>query len=203
MESFIVVLVIVVFAVFVSAKKTAEQKRAQQEQTQKQDVFGRVPVPEVRTDLPKSVPVYKAKPITNEPVTMEKKSPDKTYQEKSVRERSVGDRPERKTAKERPGRERPAYEKAMKNTTLAGMAENVSQNADNQMESDTGEENVGIGAWRDVVHFKKEAIDTRNLLIQVEDMMVTGVDFRLSYERDFIGEGIDMLARYENLQQRG
>lgn len=46
------------------------------------------------------------------------------------------------------------------------------------------------------VHHHPEDIMTENMLGTVEDLMVKGFDGNLCFERDFVGEGLDMISRF-------
>ena len=46
------------------------------------------------------------------------------------------------------------------------------------------------------VHHHPEDILPDNLLGTVEDLMVKGYDGNLCFERDFVGEGLDMISRF-------
>jgi hypothetical protein len=46
------------------------------------------------------------------------------------------------------------------------------------------------------VHHHPEDILTESMLGSVEDLMVKGFDGKLCFERDFIGEGLDMISRF-------
>ena len=45
--------------------------------------------------------------------------------------------------------------------------------------------------------FEMDWEDGDSLMREVEDLMITGYQYSLSYERDFVGEGIEMLNRIE------
>lgn len=44
---------------------------------------------------------------------------------------------------------------------------------------------------------KQESASSGNLMKQVEELIVTGYSGNLSFQRDFIAEGMDILTRYE------
>ena len=46
------------------------------------------------------------------------------------------------------------------------------------------------------VHHHPEDIIPENMLGSVEDLMVKGYDGNLCFERDFVGEGLDMISRF-------
>ena len=46
------------------------------------------------------------------------------------------------------------------------------------------------------VHHHPEDIMTESMLGTVEDLMVKGYDGNLCFERDFVGEGLDMISRF-------
>lgn len=46
------------------------------------------------------------------------------------------------------------------------------------------------------VHHHPEDIMSENMLGTVEDLMVKGFDGNLCFERDFVGEGLDMISRF-------
>jgi len=46
------------------------------------------------------------------------------------------------------------------------------------------------------VHHHPEDIIPENMLGTVEDLMVKGYDGNLCFERDFVGEGLDMISRF-------
>jgi hypothetical protein len=45
-------------------------------------------------------------------------------------------------------------------------------------------------------HHHPEDIIPDNMLGSVEDLMVKGYDGNLCFERDFVGEGLDMISRF-------
>ena len=46
------------------------------------------------------------------------------------------------------------------------------------------------------VHHHPEDIMPENMLGNIEDLMIKGYDGNLCFERDFIGEGLDMISRF-------
>ena len=44
--------------------------------------------------------------------------------------------------------------------------------------------------------FKIEDIMPENMLGNIEDLMIKGYDGNLCFERDFVGEGLDMISRF-------
>lgn len=46
------------------------------------------------------------------------------------------------------------------------------------------------------VHHHPEDVIPENMLGSVEDLMVKGYDGNLCFERDFVGEGLDMISRF-------
>ena len=46
------------------------------------------------------------------------------------------------------------------------------------------------------VHHHPEDVIPDNMLGTIEDLMIKGYDGNLCFERDFVGEGLDMISRF-------
>lgn len=84
-----------------------------------------------------------------------------------------------------------------KNTTILQRAKgNAAENREDVTLNTMEEEHNHSERVSAAVHHHPEDIIPENMLGSVEDLMVKGYDGNLCFERDFVGEGLDMISRF-------
>lgn len=104
-----------------------------------------------------------------------------------------------RAAQQRPGARGTQREAVQQQDILSRAAANVRENENDQLEQEMRVKHAGGPMTRDA-HDLVGAIDiteTSELMRQVSDLMIMGYQADMTYERDFIAEGVDMLNSYE------
>ncbi|MBO5096723.1 MAG: hypothetical protein J6B96_00240 [Agathobacter sp.] len=84
-----------------------------------------------------------------------------------------------------------------KNTTILQRAKgNVAENKDDVTLDTMEAEHNHSERVSAAVHYHPEDIIPENMLGSVADLMIKGYDGNLCFERDFVGEGMDMISRF-------
>ena len=91
----------------------------------------------------------------------------------------------------------PSGQRNEKNTTILQRAKtNVAENKEDVTLHTMEEEHNHSERVAPAVHDHPEDVLSESMLGSVEDLMVKGYDGNLCFERDFVGEGLDMISRF-------